>query len=333
MMKNINLIIVIIFFLNLISPIIIEAESPSEITPTKFYQKTMALLDEEGLYHDEPAWIEYYENYQHSPLEFKSFSSMMLELSKAIKIVGGKHSQIIKKTSNINKKQQNLFKYPTVQALQNGMIHITLPDTYIFFTMSNNDIDITTELKKYTETVLNYIEQNRQNIKGIVLDLRDNFGGSHAILFETTNFLFSDGNLLSFYNNKEEQIGGIKIENATLSVKNNYENTYHIKRLSKLNVPVAVLINENTASAAEYLAIAIKDSANIDSKIFGKPSAGYTSILSGYTLNDETDLLLSTAYIKSENDTLYKDDSIKPDVPSKTPLEDALKWLNETSVD
>lgn len=81
------------------------------------------------------------------------------------------------------------------------------------------------------------------------------------------------------------------------------------------------------------MAIAIKDSANIDSKIFGKPSAGYTSILSGYTLNDETDLLLSTAYIKSENDTLYRDDSIKPDVPSKTPLEDALKWLNETSVD
>lgn len=333
MMKYINLIMVVLISFRLLCPIIIEAETSSEITPTEFYNQTLAIFNEEGLYHNEQPWIDYYDEYQQSPLEFNSFASMMLELTKALRIVGGKHSFIVKKTSHIDKDQPDLFKYPSVETLEDGILHISLPETYNFFTVSNNGTDITTEFNKYTETVLNPIEENRQNIKGIVLDLRNNTGGSHAILFATTNFLFPDGNLLSFYNNKDEKIGGIKIDNTTLSVANNYENTYAIKRLSQLNVPVAVLINEYTSSAAELLAIAIKDATTIDSKLFGKTSAGYTSVLSGYALSNDTDLLLATGYLKSNEGTDYKDTPIVPDIDSKTPLDDALQWLSKTSLD
>lgn len=114
--KIINLIMVVLISFRLLCPIIIEAETSSEITPTEFYNQTLAIFNEEGLYHNEQPWIDYYDEYQQSPLEFNSFASMMLELTKALRIVGGKHSFIVKRTSHIDKDQPDLFKYPSFKS-------------------------------------------------------------------------------------------------------------------------------------------------------------------------------------------------------------------------
>ena len=46
----INLIIVVLISFRLLCPIIIEAETSSEITPTEVYNQRLVLFNEEGLY-------------------------------------------------------------------------------------------------------------------------------------------------------------------------------------------------------------------------------------------------------------------------------------------
>ena len=129
----------------------------------------------------------------------------------------------------------------------------------------------------------------------IVVDFRNNPGGYvySAQLFVSrfipkgepyVNFIFADG---SSYSENSLGPGDLK------------------------DFPVAVLVNEGSASASEIAALALKDS--IDAVIVGAPSYGKDKIQEIITYNDGSSLKLSIAKWVSPNNTSVGENGVEPD--------------------
>jgi len=81
------------------------------------------------------------------------------------------------------------------------------------------------------------------------------------------------------------------------------------------DLPIAVLINRGTASAAEIFAGAIKD--NRRGPVIGEPTFGTGTVLSSFPLGDGSALLLATAEWLTPNGTEIKNNGITPDTVMK----------------
>ncbi|HVO97957.1 MAG TPA: S41 family peptidase [Bryobacteraceae bacterium] len=115
-------------------------------------------------------------------------------------------------------------------------------------------------------------------LKGLVLDLRNNPGGSVQAALETAA-LFLEPDQLVF------------------SVKGRNAKTEEVRapKLAKpYKFPVSVLINGKSASASEILSGALQDHDR--ATIFGEPSFGKGLVQRVYTLSSRTGLALTTAF-------------------------------------
>ena len=140
-----------------------------------------------------------------------------------------------------------------------------------------------------------YDELNaNKNIKALVVDLRNNGGG---LVEEALNiadyFTDKDSKLLITVDKKEKE----EIRKA--------------KQSKYINVPVVVLINENTASASEILAGALRD--NGIAKIVGTKSYGKGVIQEVLTLQDGTGIKITTNEYFTPNKTKINKVGIEPD--------------------
>lgn len=102
----------------------------------------------------------------------------------------------------------------------------------------------------------NYNELVKQNIKGLIIDLRNNTGG---VLTETIEIaqtmLPKNANILVTYSKSDDYI------------------EYKSKTDMEIEIPIVVLVNEYTASASEILAAALQDNNRatiLGTKTYGK---------------------------------------------------------------
>lgn len=95
--------------------------------------------------------------------------------------------------------------------------------------------DVSEELK---ELLSNYQEEGKEYL---LLDLRDNGGGYVNAGVAVCNQLVPEGNVLKFINNKSEE-------------------TIYTSKLKNENFKIVALINENSASATEFVSAAIQES-------------------------------------------------------------------------
>ena len=165
----------------------------------------------------------------------------------------------------------------------------TLDNNVGYLKLSTFDEGCADEFKqKYDELNAN------KNIKALILDLRNNGGG---LVEEALNiadyFTDKDSKLLITVDKKEKE----EIRKA--------------KQSKYINVPVIVLINENTASASEILAGALRD--NGIAKIVGTKSYGKGVIQEVLTLQDGTGIKITTNEYFTPNKTKINKVGIEPD--------------------
>ena len=101
-----------------------------------------------------------------------------------------------------------------------------------------------------------YKDLQKKNIKGLIIDLRNNGGGILSEALEITNFIADKGETLLITVNNENNEEITKAESNPI-----------------IDVPVVLLINENSASASEIVAGALKDlnkATIIGTKSYGK---------------------------------------------------------------
>jgi carboxyl-terminal processing protease len=151
----------------------------------------------------------------------------------------------------------------------------------------------------------------KDNIKGLVLDLRDNPGGLLTVCKDIADDLIGEGTIVYTKDNKGD----------TEYLKSNED---------KLGLPIAVLTNENSASASEILTGAIVD--NKEGVSVGTTTFGKGLVQSVRELKDGTGYKLTTAQYFTPNGDYINGKGIKPTIEEKDvdkQLPAAIEWVKE----
>ncbi len=153
------------------------------------------------------------------------------------------------------------------------------------------------------EKALIHLEKN--GVKSIILDLRNNPGGLLTAAVEVGRKFIAKGDIVSIKGRDGEQ--------------NTYSSFYKYHPY----LPLIVLINEGSASASEIVAGAIKD--NKRGLLLGKKSFGKGSVQTVISLNDGSAMALTTALYYTPSGVNIHKTGIKPDIEVDLPKFDDSK--------
>lgn len=150
-----------------------------------------------------------------------------------------------------------------------------------------------------------------EGMKGLILDVRDNGGGLLNICKDIADELIGEGTIVY--------------------TKDNKGNTEYLKSdKDKLGLPIAILTNENSASASEILTGAIIDNkAGIS---IGTTTFGKGLVQSVRELKDGTGFKLTTAQYFTPNGDYINEKGIKPIIEVKDTekqLDAAIDWMKK----
>ena len=163
----------------------------------------------------------------------------------------------------------------------------------------------------YEEFVQNYNNLKSQNIKSLIIDLRNNGGG---IVEEATN------------------IADMFIEKGkTLLIttgKNTEEEITKAKKDKEIDLPVVILVNENTASASEILTAAIKENGD-NVKVVGTKTYGKGVIQSIFTLKDGSGVKLTTNEYYTPNHNSINKIGITPEYVVELPKDESIYGVEQ----
>ncbi|MCT4688666.1 S41 family peptidase [Vallitalea sp.] len=156
-----------------------------------------------------------------------------------------------------------------------------------------NYIRINSINKNVAEDIEPYIEDaKKQGVKYLILDLRDNLGGYVDSGVALCNMLIPKGPVLHFVNKEGRKI------------------TYR-SNLRKAPFELVVLTNENTASASEFIAAAVKESGvgvTVGETTYGKGVAQYI-----YDISDKYSIKLTMEEFLSRDGNKINGIGVAPD--------------------
>ncbi|MGX7108650.1 S41 family peptidase [Facklamia miroungae] len=177
--------------------------------------------------------------------------------------------------------------------------------------------------REYSDILLKaYDEFGPKHPKGIIIDLRENTGGQYFTMIPGLFPLLDEGEFFSVINKKGE------ITDRFSKIGNNFISNdliLNIEHTPVDKVPIAVLTSRFTASAGEAITMCFMDMPNV--KIFGHPTAGYNSYLTGIPINYDCFVSLVTHMMRTKEGQVFYEEPIEPDVLTDHPMEDAVEWL------
>jgi carboxyl-terminal processing protease len=154
------------------------------------------------------------------------------------------------------------------------------------------------EIAKYFASDLN--SMLNKGIKGLVIDLRDNPGGSYEQVVQIADSLLPEGTIVY-----TEDRSGVR--------------QYKKSGKSYVNLPLAILTNGNSASASEILAGAVKDYSRgtlVGTKTFGKGLVQELKLL-----QDGSGLKVTISRYFTPSGVCIQGKGIMPDIEVKVPDE------------
>ena len=173
------------------------------------------------------------------------------------------------------------------------------------------------QITEFDDVTINQFTENlnslkEQGMKGLIIDLRGNPGGSVTTVCAVAEQLLPEG--LIFY--MEDKKG---------------ERTEYTCKGADFDIPLVVLVNEYSASASEILSGAIKD-AGIG-KLVGKRTYGKGIVQNVIGLDDGSAIKLTIAnyYTRNGNDIHLK--GIEPDVEVELDTDAYLEDKTDTQLD
>lgn len=276
----------------------------------RYGKDALATIGKNGIYSGSDEWKSTYEECLKMIENAESYEDTYPAIKKALSVGGGKHSMLMTKSESQDTTESYDEVLPTV-SLNGDIAAIKLPDF----------LGTAEAGRKYAKVAEDFIHENRDKINGVVLDLRGNTGGDMGPMATAVSSLLPDGELMYYHYRSYDVSVTLKdgvISNAGTGGKSLYPE-------EKLNVPVAILTDGMTASSGEALTLCFRGLEN--TRTFGAPTAGYTSVNMLYSLYDGAQMYLTVAFDKARTGEIFKETSIEPDVATDSPLEAALEWL------
>lgn len=156
------------------------------------------------------------------------------------------------------------------------------------------------------------LELQKEGLEGIVLDLRNNPGGSLTAALEVASYFIPEGPV-------------VYIKGKTSS------DTLYTVHPHRVNVPLAVLVNGGSASASEIVAGAIKDTGT--GKLVGETTFGKGIVQTVFPLNGGAAVKLTTSKYLTPGKNDIHEVGIIPDVEVKlTPEEEHVALMSAPDV-
>lgn len=166
--------------------------------------------------------------------------------------------------------------------------------------------------KTYMEFANHYSDLKDKNIKGLIIDLRNNPGGMLDTVVSIADAILPVGNILT-----------IKDKQGT--------ETEYTSDEKCIDLPMCVIINENSASASEVLAGAIRDHKK--GTLVGTKSYGKGVVQSLMEFGDGSAFKLTTAKYYTPDGECIDGVGITPDIEVALPEHVSHKSINELTLD
>lgn len=170
---------------------------------------------------------------------------------------------------------------------------------YIRITSFNMNEE-SSEEDTYTEFMEEVQSLQSQGMEKMIIDLRDNPGGILTVACDIADAILPEG-IITYTESKDGHR-----EDYTSDAE-------------ELDMPMAVLINENSASASEVLTGALKDYKK--ATIIGKTSYGKGIVQTVFPFSDGSGMSLTVAKYYSPNGVCIHDIGITPDIEVDMPEE------------
>ncbi|HMP16582.1 MAG TPA: S41 family peptidase [Gemmatales bacterium] len=177
----------------------------------------------------------------------------------------------------------------------------------------NNALDELTQAFKTLEN---------EKVQGLVVDLRNNPGGSLDVSVKMADMLLNEGEI-------------VRVEGRTHDTRIHVAQQEGTFFAGERKIPIVVLINENSASASEILASALQDHKR--ATIIGERSFGKGSVQRLYPIESGASRLRLTTstYIRPSGKNIHKfpdskendDWGVIPDIEAKLSPAEELDWL------
>lgn len=273
-------------------------------------KSALSTIDKNGIFAGNDEWKSTYNECLKMIENAKSYDDTYDAIRKALSVGGGKHSMLMTKSESQDTTESYDEVLPTV-SLDGDIAIIKLPDF----------LGTAEAGQKYAKVAEDFIHENRDKIKGVVLDLRGNTGGDMGPMATAVSSLLPDGELV-YYHYRSYDIP-VTLKNGVVSNAGTGGKSLYPEE--KLNVPVAILTDDMTASSGEALTLCFRGLEN--TRTFGAPTAGYTSVNMLYNMYDGAQMYLTVAFDKARTGEIFKETPIEPDVATDSPLEAAIEWL------
>lgn len=221
-------------------------------------------------------------------------------LDAAIDSAGGKHSKVF--TEEEEDAEKSIA--PAVN-MKDGVLWAKVPSVG----RHDNGQD-------YADTLSAGISSHSDACAAVV-DLRGNNGGDMGPMYAGLSPLLPDGTVLSFATRTTTT--DVVIEGNSVSGGGTSITTEG----GKVDLPIAILTDDETASSGEATLLAFRGLDNV--RTFGKPTAGYASANMVIDYPDGRSLMLTTAKDKARTGEEFAEDPIKPDAPES----ELNSWLSD----
>ena len=230
------------------------------------------------------------EEFQRAREAFKEDPTNAELLVAAIDAAGGKHSKVF----NTEKEKAIDNAEPSV-SFEDGILRATVPS------IGRHD-----DGQAYADTLAQGLTAHPEACAAVV-DLRGNDGGDMGPMYAGLSPLLPDGTALSFVSRMGTS--DVVIDGNSVTGGGTPTTTSG----GKLEVPVAVITDDETASSAEAALLAFRGLDNV--RTFGEPTAGYASANVVLDYPDGRSLMLTTAKDKARTGEEFAEDPIAPDAP------------------
>jgi carboxyl-terminal processing protease len=196
-------------------------------------------------------------------LKINEQSTLKMTISEAVAIMRGKAGTPIQITI-VRKSESKPIKIDIIRDIIKikSVTSKKINDDILYLRIASFDLHVAKQLRKI-------INDNKKITKGIILDLRDNPGGSLGQSVETVDLFVDEGVIVS-------QKGRTKDENDS------YKAT---SKATLTTVPMTVLVNGGSASASEIVSGALQDFKR--AIIIGEETFGKGSVQMLLPINDD----------------------------------------------
>ncbi|EIJ42190.1 C-terminal processing peptidase [Beggiatoa alba B18LD] len=220
-----------------------------------------------------------------------------LSLTEAVKLMRGKPGSSIKLTIVRENEEKPLTIDIVRDIIQVKSVRSdTLEQGYAYVRISHFQAHTGEDLSKALETLR---KDNKDGIKGLVLDLRNNPGGVLNAAVAISDAFITDG--LIVYTEGRTNDAHLKFEARPDDVLN--------------GAPIVVLVNGGSASASEIVAGALQDHKR--AIIMGEKTFGKGSVQTILPMGNNAALKLTTARYYTPSGRSIQAEGIVPDIPLK----------------